>query len=94
MASLRPLAAPLGEDGVCDAEMDAQSADVQRVLAMRRRRAAVLAQLQASHAAHARPPPLWLSLMGVALMAWLTNAISQRLWGLEDVPVTINTHEF
>ena len=70
-------------------ELDAQSAEVQRVLAIRRRRAEVLKALQAQHAARPRPLPLWLSLGLIALLVWFMDAFSQRMWGLEDhiVPV-------
>jgi hypothetical protein len=88
---LQPLCAV---DGVSAAELDEQSADVQRVLAIRRRRATVLAQLQASHAQRSRPLPLWLSLIVIAFILWGMEALSQRLWGLEDTQIAVEPHQF
>jgi hypothetical protein len=93
--TLRQRPQPLGaDDGVTAEELDAQSADVQRVLAIRRRRAAVLAQLQASHAQRSRPLPLWLSFLVIAFIVWAMEALSQRLWGLENKEVPVDPNQF
>jgi hypothetical protein len=54
----------------------------------------VLAQLQASHAQRSRPLPLWLSLLVIAFIVWGMEALSQRLWGLEDKQIAVEPHQF
>lgn len=65
-------------------ELDAQSAEYQRAMAHRRRRAAVLAQLREQHAKTTPPLPLWLSLLLVVLLVWGCERFAERLWGLEE----------
>ena len=65
-------------------ELDPQSAEYQRAMAHRRRRAAVLAQLREQHAKTTPPLPLWLSFVLVALMVWGFERFAERLWGLEE----------
>ena len=88
-AQQRAAAASDADAGISAAELDAQSAELQRVLARRRHRAAVLDGLRAQHAANAQPLPLWLSLCLVALLLFGVDYVSQRLWGLEEVVVPI-----
>ena len=81
---------PLADAGaVHGEELDTQSADVQRVLAIRRRRAAVLEQLKRQHAARTQPLPLWLSVGLIVLLMWLADRFSDKLWGLEHVTVPV-----
>ena len=65
-------------------ELDPQSAEYQRAMAHRRRRAAVLAQLRAQHAKTTPPLPLWLSVALIVLLVWGCERFAERLWGLED----------
>jgi hypothetical protein len=72
-------------------ELNAEQSDAlqQRVVAMRRRRAALLEALKAQHAARPKPLPLWLSLGVIAFLVWGIDFLSQRVWGLENVVVPV-----
>lgn len=84
--------APAPADDACGGEvlpqeLDAQSAEFQRAMAHRRRRAATLAHIRAEHAKQTPPLPLWLSLLLIAAMVWGGERLAQRLWGIEETVV-------
>ena len=82
-APLPPPDDPCGGE-VLAQELDPQSAEYQRAMAHRRRRAAGLAQLRAQHAKTTPPLPLWLSVALIVLLVWGCERFAERLWGLED----------
>ena len=65
-------------------ELDTQSAEFQRAMAARRRRAAAVAHLREQHAKQTPPLPIWLSLLLIAAMVWGFERMADRLWGLEE----------
>ena len=62
-------------------ESDAQNDLLRKVQCERRRRATLLAQLKAQHAATVPPLPLWAALPLLLLLYWLLEAGGAALFG-------------
>lgn len=62
-------------------ESDAQNDLLRRVQCERSRRATLLAQLKAQHAATAPPVPLWAALPLMVLLYWLLEVGGEALFG-------------
>ena len=84
----RKRAPPPPDDGcggeVHAEELDTQSAEFQRAMEHRRRRAAAVAMLREQHAKTTPPLPIWLSLLLIVGMIYLGERLAEHMWGMEE----------